>query len=69
MRLHQIVGTSSVDKLIRYRLENNTYHSVESACECLQKQFPHHIVDAREGELAVQVKDKSFSIAVFRTVF
>ncbi len=69
MRLHQIVGKSTVNNLIRHRLENSTYHSIESARACLQKEFPNHVVDTREGELAVQVKDKSFSIAVFRTVF
>lgn len=69
MRLHQIVGKSSIDNLIRHRLENNIYHSIDSARACVQKEFPNHVVDAREGELAVQVKDKSFNIAVFRAVY
>lgn len=68
MRLQQIVGKSSVPDLVRYRLERSTFHSNDSAARALQREFPNHIITPHPGEIEVRVKDRSFSIAVFKTI-
>lgn len=68
MRLHQIVGTSSIPQLIRHRLETSDFYSAATAQQVVQREFPNHIVSTEPGKISVQVRDKSFSVAVFREV-
>lgn len=68
MRLQQIVGKSSVPNLIRHRLETSDFYSAETAQQRVQREFPNHVVSALPGQIAVQVKDRSFSVAVFREI-
>jgi len=69
MRLQQIVGKASISQLVRHRLETSDFHSVDTAKQVVQRIFPNHIVNVEPGKIAVQVKDKSFSVAVFKQVF
>lgn len=66
MRLQQIVGRASVSDLVRQRLEGSYFHSAQSAEKVLQREFPNHVIKREPGKLAVQVKDRSFAVAVFR---
>ena len=68
MRLQQIVGKSSISQLVRHRLENNDFHSVDTAKQVVQRIFPNHVINIEPGRIAVQVKDKSFSVAVFKQI-
>lgn len=66
MKLVQIVGKATVSDLIRHRIETNTFRSVETAAQALQRLFPHHVVVPEADKISVRVKDKSLSIAVFQ---
>jgi hypothetical protein len=68
MKLQQIVGKASVPELIRHRLETSTFYSTESATRALRREFPHHVIIPQPRQINVQVKDKSFSVAVFKKI-
>jgi hypothetical protein len=69
MKLQQIVGKSCVSDLVRHRLEQNHFHSAESAQQLLRRAFPNHVITEQAGKISVLVRDKSFAVAVFKEVF
>jgi hypothetical protein len=68
MRLQQIVGKSTISDIVRHRIEKNDFYSTSTARQIVQREFPHHIVDSAAGKISVQVKDRTFAVAVFREV-
>jgi hypothetical protein len=69
MKLQQIVGKSRVSDLVRHRLEQNHFHSADTARQMVRREFPNHVVAENGGKISVLVRDKSFAVAVFKEVF
>jgi hypothetical protein len=66
MRLVQIVGKTTVSDLVRHRIESNTFRSIETAQQVLQRFFPNHVVIPENGRISIRTRDRSLSIAVFQ---
>lgn len=68
MKLQQIFGTATTPRALRSRLEQRDFFSAETAQHELRRVFPHHVICRERDGIAVKVKDKSFSIAVFKEI-
>lgn len=65
MKLSQVFGTSTIPRVVRHRIEAQTFYSAEAAVRALRRIFPNHVIVAEAGKISVRVRDKSLSIAVF----
>ena len=68
MRIRQVRGTGLLAEQSRRRLERTAFPSLEHARQELQQLFPHHRVVSEQGRISVEVKDRSFQLALFQEV-
>jgi hypothetical protein len=68
MRIRQTAGESLLAEATRRRLETTAFPDLEQARTEIQQLFPNHLVTSGQGRISVEVKDRSFQVAVFREV-
>jgi hypothetical protein len=66
MKIRQVKGIGALAELSRKRLETSTFPSLEHARQQVQQLFPNHRVFKENGVISVEVRDRSFRVAVFQ---
>jgi hypothetical protein len=66
MKIRQVKGIGALAELSRKRLETSTFPSLEHARQQVQQLFPNHRFFKENGVISVEVRDRSFRVAVFR---
>lgn len=68
MRIRQTKGIQLIASGSRRRLETMPFKNLEQARVAIQLLFPSHLVRGDHGKISVELKDRSFQVAVFQEV-
>ena len=68
MRLKQILGQNLLSEHARQQFENASFSDLGNARVFIQRKFPNHVVHKDGNRIVVANKDRSFHVAVFKTL-